>query len=466
MTETNQCKLSTNTLSPISREYKRVMDHLFRRHASELAPIHPNLSSVSKRFLHKVVDMMRHADRTWSSAILEETRTKIDATYMNAIQEKPWYQWIAKPIQHMLEIQPKHGWIYKLLIHGRTVDIHFVVPQSTMRLHPESFSEKHREKYMRMAIRRVIVWLHVAYAFTHETCKHDSTIYLFLSDSKKQFMTYKDTLHPIHTNSGASNVCYPTGQIVIYRYEEWFKVLIHETFHYLGMEFSQIYDEQQAQVTALIQEAFPRCHPSAQFLVFETYCETWAEILNVLFLSFFSQKPPKGMVATRARRGASPPNQTRRNTFFDDLYVCNNVVSQTEVYLQYEQWFSLVQCAKMLKHFELTYEELFTRDPRVTYNHMGRYDLFSYHILKSIWMYRVNDFIVWCVANNRYGEEKAVSLDFHKTAHCVEDYVKQIIRYSRDDVLREGYLQADKWILGDNEVVSPIQKTLRMTMFE
>ena len=120
---------------------------------------------------------------------------------------------------------------------------------------------------------------------------------------------------------------------------------------------------------------------------------------------------------------------------------------------------------KMLKHFGLTYEALFTRDPHVTYNHMDRYDLFSYHILKSIWMCRVNDFIEWCVSNNQYGEEKEVSLDFHKTAHCVEDYVKQIIRYSRDDVLRKGYVQAHEWILGD-EVMAPIQKTLRMTMFE
>lgn len=127
---------------------------------------------------------MRHADRTWSAAIVEETRTKVDAAYMQTIQENHWYEWITPQIQHILEHQPKHAWLYKLSIHGRSVDIHFVVPQSTMRLHPESFSDKHREKYMRMAIRRVIVWLHVAYAFTHETCKHDSVIYFFLSDSK------------------------------------------------------------------------------------------------------------------------------------------------------------------------------------------------------------------------------------------------------------------------------------------
>lgn len=69
-----------------------------------------------------------------------------------------------------------------------------------------------------------------------------------------------------------------------------------------------------------------------------------------------------------------------------------------------------------------------------------------------------------CIEQSIWRRERSLP-DFHKTAHCVEDYVKQIIRYSRDDVLRKGYVQAHEWILGD-EVMAPIQKTLRMTMFE
>ena len=86
-------------------------------------------------------------------------------------------------------------------------------------------------------------------------------------------------------------------------------------------------------------------------------------------------------------------------------------------------------------------------------------------------MYRVNDFIEWCVAHNQYGDDAQVSLDFMKTRDAMMDYVKTMIGYSRDKDLLLGYEQAEKWLLHGSAFVAgskivPIQKTLRMTMFD
>jgi hypothetical protein len=466
------CKLAAHSLSPASREYKQAVDHMVKQHASELAPIHPHLSSSSKRFLQKVVDMMRHADRNWKSSVVDEVTPQIDAAYMANIQSKHWYEWIAPPLRDILERDTKIGKQYKLSIHGKTVDVHFIVPHTTMRLHPESFSEKNREKYWQHAIRRMVVWLYVAYSFAHETCQHHSTMYFFMTYSKKESLTYDDPLQPVHTNSGASNVCLATGHLLVYRYEEWFKVFLHETFHFLGLEFSQVYEDHAAELRSIVARAFPRCLPTTKWMIYETYCETWAEILNVVFLSFYGRNArthTRWMTHVHRRgRKSSRATTTRR---FQDVFACHSIVAQVEAYLQYEQWFSLLQCVKLLKHFQLTYAELFTQDTEHAYDHAERYDLFSYHVLKSIWMYRVNDFIEWCVAHNQYGDDAQVSLDFMKTRDAMMDYVKTMIGYSRDKDLLLGYEQAEKWLLHGSAFVAgskivPIQKTLRMTMFD
>ena len=51
-----------------------------------------------------------------------------------------------------------------------------------------------------------------------------------------------NVLEPININGGVSNVCVKNSlsEIVIFRREEWFKVLIHETFHNYGLDFSDL----------------------------------------------------------------------------------------------------------------------------------------------------------------------------------------------------------------------------------
>ena len=41
-----------------------------------------------------------------------------------------------------------------------------------------------------------------------------------------------------HVNGGLSNICQIDGRILVYRKEEWFKVLIHESMHNYGLDFS------------------------------------------------------------------------------------------------------------------------------------------------------------------------------------------------------------------------------------
>ena len=75
---------------------------------------------------------------------------------------------------------------------------------------------------------------------------------------------------------------HPPKEIILFRQEEVFKVLIHELFHTLGLDFSN--NQSQTQQTAnMLREYLNINLPDLR--LFETYTETWACILNTICLS-------------------------------------------------------------------------------------------------------------------------------------------------------------------------------------
>ena len=49
-----------------------------------------------------------------------------------------------------------------------------------------------------------------------------------------------EIIGPHHVNGGYTNFCVSQGSIIIYRKEEWLKVLIHVCMHSFGLEFSNL----------------------------------------------------------------------------------------------------------------------------------------------------------------------------------------------------------------------------------
>ena len=81
-------------------------------------------------------------------------------------------------------------------------------------------------------------WLHNCIQHTTSTsCKH-ITIYLYPTTIKKRLPTRKaDMIGVEHVNSALTSRCTRnTGELIIYRAEEWKKVFIHETFHTFGFD--------------------------------------------------------------------------------------------------------------------------------------------------------------------------------------------------------------------------------------
>jgi hypothetical protein len=364
-------------------------------------------SKQSQNFLSKLFNIFIEGQHRF---VLENIRAS------NAINnEQSVDEYIPIEIQNVINGNRKTCTEFNFNVHDRKITLcmyHF---------------ENIKSSLLKDHLKRVYIWLYVATQFAPSKCSRNLKVNIYFTKSKKGLPGRLSPLRPIHANSAFTTSCNVETEINIFREEEWFKVLIHETFHCLGLDFSDMprhnYDER-------VLKMFPI---KSDVRLFETYCETWAETLNIMFISFLS---------------------TRKENI-------SKMIEKTEKMLYYERMFSIIQCTKVLKHFHLTYRELYKKDSvshsKRSLHYKEETQILSYYILKCIYMFHINDFIEWCVSRN--GE----TLNFNKTPGNIHKYV---------DLLEALHIQPEFLSAVENfEAVSyskykVLNNTLRMSVFE
>jgi hypothetical protein len=158
--------------------------------------------------------------------------------------------------------------------------------------------------------------------------------------------------------------------------------------------------------------------------LFEAYAECWAEILNVLFVSFFTLK----------NRG---DEKEFLSTSFSLIYL--------------EQCFSIFQMVKLLQFMGLRYENLYSRDEqsRIVRENLYRENtnVFSYYVITTLLLSHYEEFIGWCDKEHTslFAFKKTLlhqkkfcgfiqsyykSIEFLSDIHCVEESIEKIKRYN------------------------------------
>jgi hypothetical protein len=196
-----------------------------------------------------------------------------------------------------------------------------------------------------------------------------------------------------HVNSAYTYACSRDNQLVIFREEEWVKVLIHECFHALGFDFATLNQDAMNTQLRTLYRGLP---PHIDFRAYEAYTETWAEFLN-LALHRFIEHP---------RQGA--------NAFIQQL--------RTAVF--YEKAWTAFQCRKVLHHYRTSYDALVMGTSTTMYQEHHT-QVFSYHVLKAVLFLHLDEFLVWCMTATK--TPTLACLNFPKTAvpafaQFVKDY--------------------------------------------
>jgi hypothetical protein len=143
------------------------------------------------------------------------------------------------------------------------------------------------------------------------------------------------------------------------------------------------------------------------------------------------------------------------------------LIHETQLLIDKERVFSMFQCAKILDFYGLDYKDLYERSKESHTKRLSKYKegthVLSYYIIKSIFMFYVNDYVEWCVAHNGH------SLNFNKDKGKIDtnlmEYCGLLRHYYNKDEYKHVLHAMDKWFekMNDKENMK-ILKTLRMTV--
>ena len=268
-------------------------------------------------------------------------------------------------------------------------------------------------------IYKMNLWLSIAIEQANNECSNKLDIYLFLTDHKKILPEHSNHIDKINVNTAFTTSCSSHNRAYIYRKEEWFKVFIHETFHCLGLDFSNM---DTSESNTIINTMFSTNIGDVR--LYESYCETWAETFNLVFIAFIKT-----------------PSKIDYKSMFEIFQKMYNE----------ELTFSIYQMVTILNQQNIRYVDLIRSNKGLMYNE--KTNAFSYYILKTINMFHMNHFLSWCKKNNTN------IINFTNTQENISKYCDFIRkRYSNDEFLKTiKYIETQKMV-GLN--------TLRMTAFE
>jgi len=312
---------------------------------------------------------------------------------------------------------------YTFSLFERTIKIYFIEEDSNVELKIEQFN-----KY----INTIIMWLYILNLYSSKKCANNVVIYFYFTTLEKKIPSSNiEILDQQHVNTAFTYSCPKDSEIVIFRKEEWFKVFIHETFHNFGLDFSDMNNDMCNNDLLKIFKV------NSLVNLFEAYTEFWAEIINVLFCSFFKIQ-----------------NKSNISEF---LYY-------SEIFINFERNYSFFQLVKTLNFMGLTYKDLYSN---TSYSKSLRENLFkektnvlSYYIIKTILMNNYETFLLWCSINN------FSLLQFKKTILNQTEFCKFIEKHYKNRSMISGVHNTELFISKIKNKNNFLMKNLRMSICE
>ena len=273
----------------------------------------------------------------------------------------------------------------------------------------------------------IFTWLCICNKFSLRSCSQSLSLYIYLTPFKKKLPTDNRTVvGSSHVNTGVTYHCKNDNELIVYRKEEWKKVLIHESFHSFGFDFI---DNNAKKIQDYVKSIFPI---KSDFLIAEAYTETWSRILNAVFSSYYSLI-----------------NKNDKETFI--LYSMFS--------LQCERLFSILQMMKVLKFMNMEYRDLVTLDDMrcSALREMYKEDsnVLSYYVITSMFMNDYHNFLAWCSKNNTN------LFRFSTTSYNVNSFIEFIKQQYKNKTFTETISKIK--LFNNNKF---LEETLRMTSIE
>ena len=323
-------------------------------------------NAIFKHFFHEIDDAFQFVSYTKSQLGQSFYKLKINKIdHVTKIPKPATFNSDVFPIEVRKHIDDYSlsSLTYTFQILERTITIHFLIEDDK----PEIYISKYNTY-----VDHILAWLHIANEYASRSCSKTLTIFIYHTSLTKELPDSQiQILDENNVNTAFTRSCPTNSEIVVFREEEWFKVLIHETFHNLALDFS---DMNVSECHARILSIFP---VNSEVNLFEAYTEFWARIMNVLFCSYFNTK---------------------------NKHNIDEFLGNTEYFINLESIYSFFQLVKVLRFMNMEYINLYEKTDiaQNIRNTMYKEDtnILSYYVITLILIYNYQSFIGWCKTNN------------------------------------------------------------------
>ena len=333
---------------------------------------------------------------------------------------------------------------FQTTIQNRTITLYFITfPESHVSVVCSKSASSSAQCSLEIATYqqyayKVFAWLYIVTSMSDKDCSEESLhVYFYMTPFKKQRPARGASgddaiLSAIHVNTGLTRNCETHGEIVVYRTEEWFKVFVHESMHNFNMDFI---DQDLRAANTQLRRTF--CIPHEDVLLFETYTEAWARIINTMF-----------------------------HTYFHDTQ--KHFIRTVREKIAHNAMFYAYQIVKVLEIMKLNYGNITIQSAENTEICSRRYaedtNVYAYYILGGILSIYAVPFISWCCENNRGTGGRIAAIRFSRQPGALPKLMEFISHMARDPVILSMIAFIEKAPGATTTATTIATKTMRMTM--
>jgi hypothetical protein len=287
----------------------------------------------------------------------------------------------------------------------------------------------------------IYMWIFIVNIYAKKSCSKTFVLYTYLTPFKKRLPTNQlISLNAEHVNTAYTSGCRENTETVIFRKEEWFKVFIHETFHNFGLDFSNM---NMTDVNSKLNTIF---NVNVDYKLYESYCETWARIINVIFHAY------------NRSHNLVQSDKSEKSVQYSSF------VKLFTKYMKYECTHSMTQSLKILQFMNLNYKLVTSKKQTAitACKHLYKEEtaVFTYYVITGLLVNNYLHFMNWCLANN------PSFLQFDKTIGNLNNYIEMIRKYKDDKNTKQNIKKIENNL---NKMVStnnltPLQQTLMLSL--
>lgn len=180
-----------------------------------------------------------------------------------------------KEIREHIDTATNYSLSYTFSLFDRNINILFIVENNNPQLQIDYYNEY---------VEKILVWLYIINEYSSKKCSKNITLYIYFTSLKKKLPSSNiHILDENNVNTAFTHTCPSNSEIVIFRKEEWFKVLMHETFHNFALDFSDM----NSQLTICKERILSIFPINSDVNLYEAYTEFWAELMNAVFCSYY-----------------------------------------------------------------------------------------------------------------------------------------------------------------------------------